>query len=64
MSALHAVQLNRSATLFRRKYDDNGRHTGFILYMIDPVQSQDDVGAMRSALKNSKGPSNFRDLFM
>ena len=64
LSALHAAQLNRSATLFRRKYYDNGSHAGFILYMTDPAQNQADVDAMREALKQSKGPGNFRNLFM
>jgi PBSX family phage portal protein len=64
LSALHAAQLNRSATLFRRKYYDNGSHAGFILYMTDPAQSVADVDAMRTALKDSKGPGNFRNLFM
>jgi PBSX family phage portal protein len=64
MSALHSAQLNRSATMFRRKYYDNGSHAGFILYMTDPAQNVEDVNAMREALKNAKGPGNFRNLFM
>ncbi|WP_233172046.1 phage portal protein [Dyella sp. ASV21] len=64
LSALHAAQLNKSATLFRRKYYDNGSHAGFILYLTDPAQKQDDVDALRQALKDSKGPGNFRNLFM
>lgn len=64
LSAIHAAHLNRSATMFRRKYYDNGSHAGFILYMTDPAQSQSDVDAMRKALKDSKGPGNFRNLFM
>jgi len=64
LSALHAAQLNRSATLFRRKYYDNGSHAGFILYMTDPAQNPDDVDNLRKALKGAKGPGNFRNLFM
>jgi PBSX family phage portal protein len=64
LSALHSAQLNRSATLFRRKYYDNGSHAGFILYMTDAAQDQKDVDKMRDALKQSKGPGNFRNLFM
>ena len=64
LSALHAVQLNRSATLFRRKYYDNGSHAGFILYMTDLAQNPDDVDNLRKALKGAKGPGNFRNLFM
>lgn len=64
LSALNSTWLNESATLFRRKYYKNGSHAGFILYMTDPAADQKDVDAMRDALKNSKGPGNFRNLFM
>lgn len=64
LSALDSAWLNESATLFRRKYYQNGSHAGFILYMTDPAQDQGDVDALRTALKNAKGPGNFRNLFM
>lgn len=64
LAALNSAWLNESATLFRRKYYLNGSHAGFILYMTDAAQSQDDVDALRKALKDSKGPGNFRNLFM
>lgn len=62
--ALHSAWLNESATLFRRRYYKNGSHAGFILYMTDAAQAQDDVDALRTALKEAKGPGNFRNLFM
>lgn len=64
LSALNSTWLNESATLFRRKYYQNGSHAGFILYMTDPSHSDADVEALRQALKESKGPGNFRNLFM
>jgi capsid portal protein len=64
LSGLNSAWLNESATLFRRKYYKNGSHTGFILYMTDTAQDQGDVDALRQALKDSKGPGNFRNLFM
>lgn len=64
IAALQSALLNESATLFRRKYYNNGSHAGFILYMTDPAQNEGDVDAMRQALKSSKGPGNFRNLFM
>lgn len=64
LSALNATWLNESATLFRRRYYKNGSHAGFILYMTDAAQKQEDVDALREALKHSKGPGNFRNLFM
>jgi len=51
--ALHPACLGESATLLRRRYDENGSHAGFILYMTDAAQSQSDVDKMREALKNS-----------
>lgn len=64
LSALQSAWLNESATLFRRRYFNNGSHAGFILYISDPAQSQEDIDAIRDALKQSKGPGNFRNLFL
>lgn len=64
LGALHAAWLNESATLFRRRYYENGSHAGFILYMTDAAQNEGDVDSLRKALKESKGPGNFRNLFM
>lgn len=64
LAALQSAWLNESATLFRRKYYNNGSHAGFILYLSDAAQQQGDVDALREALKKSKGPGNFKNLFM
>lgn len=64
LSALNATWLNESATLFRRRYYQNGSHAGFILYMTDAAQKQEDVDTLREAMKGAKGPGNFRNLFM
>lgn len=64
LSALQSAWLNESATLFRRRYYNNGSHAGFILYISDPAQQQDDIDAIRTALKEAKGPGNFRNLFL
>lgn len=63
-AALQSALLNESATLFRRKYYQNGSHAGFILYMTDQAHNEDDVNNLRTALKNARGPGNFRNLFM
>lgn len=62
--ALHSAWLNEAATLFRRRYYKNGSHAGFILYMTDAAQQQADIDNLRQALKDSKGPGNFRNLFV
>lgn len=64
LSALQASLLNEAATLYRRKYYRNGSHAGYILYISDPSQSEDDINAIRDALRNAKGPGNFRNLFL
>lgn len=64
LGALQSAWLNESATLFRRRYYLNGSHAGFILYVNDPAQDTSDIDAMRQALKDSKGPGNFRNLFL
>lgn len=61
---MQSALLNESATLFRRKYYENGSHAGFILYMTDTAQTEADIDALRNALKESKGPGNFRNLFV
>lgn len=64
MAVLQSALLNESATLFRRKYYNNGSHTGYILYMNDPNITEDDADAIQTAVKNSKGPGNFKNLFI
>jgi PBSX family phage portal protein len=64
IAAAQAALLNEAATLFRRKYYVNGSHAGFILYMTDAAQNSEDVDAIRDALKQAKGPGNFRNMFV
>ena len=64
LSALNSAWLNESATLFRRRYYKNGSHAGYIMYLTDPAQDTRDVEALREAIKSSKGPGNFKNLFM
>lgn len=64
LSALNSAWLNEAATLFRRKYYQNGAHAGYILYMTDAAQSTSDVDRMRKAMRDTKGLGNFRNLFM
>lgn len=64
ISAMQSAFLNEEATLFRRKYYINGSHAGFILYLTDAANNPKDIDDLRKALKESKGPGNFRNLFM
>jgi len=64
LAALNSAWLNESATLFRRKYYLNGSHAGFVMYVTDALQDQSYVDGIRTALKESKGPGNFRNMFV
>lgn len=64
LAALSSAWLNESATLFRRRYYKNGSHAGYIMYVTDPAHEVKDIEALREAVKSSKGPGNFRNLFM
>lgn len=63
LSAHNSAWLNESATLYRRKYYQNGAHAGYIMYVTDAAQSSTHVEAMRDAMRNSKGFGNFKNLF-
>lgn len=64
LSVIPSALFNESATLFRRKYYIDGSHAGFIMYMPDAAQNQQDVNNIRQAMKSAKRPCNFRNLFM
>lgn len=64
LGALQSAWLNEAATLFRRRYYLNGSHAGFVFYMTDAAQQQSDVDDLRQAMKDSKGPGNFRNMFI
>ncbi|MCW2396152.1 MULTISPECIES: phage portal protein [unclassified Sphingobium] len=63
ISALQSALLNENATLFRRRYYENGSHAGYIMYATGEF-AEGDVDKMRDALKRSRGPGNFRNLFV
>ncbi|MBB1625168.1 phage portal protein [Achromobacter sp. UMC71] len=64
LSTLQSAWLNESATLFRRRYYNNGSHAGFVMYLSDAGMNDEDVGKLRQALHSAKGPGNFRNLFL
>lgn len=64
VSALQSAFLNESATIFRRRYYDNGSHAGFILLATDATMDEPSKDAIRSALKDAKGVGNFKNMFV
>jgi len=63
LSALQSALLSEAATLYRRRYYLNGSHSGFIMYVTDPL-SDKDADAIRASLRGAKGPGNFKNLFV
>ena len=64
LGGLQSLLLNESATLFRRKYYDNGAHMGYIFYTTDADLSEDDEKMLKDKIKGSKGVGNFRSMFL
>ncbi len=64
MAALQSALLNEAATLFRRRYYLNGSHAGFVFYASGTAISNEDADGIREAMRQSKGPGNFRNLFL
>lgn len=64
LSALQSGLLNEAATIFRRRYYKNGSHAGYILYISEEGLTQTDSDAIRKALRDSKGPGNFKNLYL
>lgn len=64
ISALQSSLLNEAATLFRRRYYQNGSHAGFILYATDEQLSDEDADDLEDSLKQTKGVGQFQNLFL
>lgn len=64
VSALQSAFLNESATIFRRRYYENGSHAGFILLATDATMDEPSREAIRGALKDAKGVGNFKNMFV
>ena len=64
LAALQAGLLAEAATVFRRRYYLNGSHMGYILYIAEETFSDTDADALETALEQSKGPGNFKNLLL
>lgn len=64
LCGVNSILLNESATLFRRKYYDNGTHVGSVFYMTDPVQNQTDIDDLKKTIEEGKGRGNFKSMFL
>ncbi len=64
LGGIQSILLNESATLFRRKYYENGAHMGFVFYTADADFEEADEEALKQEIKASKGAGNFRSMFL
>lgn len=64
IGGIHSVLLNSEATIFRRRYYNNGAHMGFILYTNDPSMTVEMEAEIKDKIAESKGIGNFRNMFI
>lgn len=64
LGGIQSVLLSEDASLFRRKYFINGAHMGYILVTADANLDETTAKAIEKAVKESKGPGNFRSLYL
>lgn len=64
LGGIQSVLLGEESTLFRRKYYLNGAHMGYILVTNDADIDDDDAKKIEEQIRQSKGPGNFRSLFL
>lgn len=64
LASVISSRLNKESTLFRLKYYLNGSHAGYIIHLTDPGYSEDDLTALKTQLKSSRGDNSFKNLFL
>ncbi len=64
LGGLQSILLNENATLFRRRYYENGNHAGFIFYTADPDMDDDTADMLEEKISGTKGVGNFRSMFL
>lgn len=64
LCAMQSLLLNEDATLFRRRYYQNGCHIGYILYTTDPNLDPKTEKMLIEKMKEGKAAGNFRSLYI
>ncbi len=64
LGGIQSVLLSEDSTLFRRKYYLNGAHMGYVLVTHDANLNDDTAAEIEKQIKGSKGPGNFRSLYL
>lgn len=64
LAAMNSAELNNSATVFRRRYYDNGSHAGFVVYATDNNLNEEDWDNLKNQFRQSQKKGNFRNVFV
>ncbi|MFV2029798.1 phage portal protein [Neisseria sp. S1] len=64
LSALNSIELNNGATMFRRRYYENGSHAGFIFYTTEAQMNESDWENLKQQMRSAKGAGNFKNLYL
>lgn len=64
IGGINSALLNSEATIFRRRYYNNGAHMGGILYTTDPNLSDEVEAEIKKKIEGTKGLGNFRNMFI
>lgn len=64
IGGIHSALLNSEATIFRRRYYNNGAHMGFVLYTNDPGMTTEMEDEIREKVAETRGLGNFRNLYI
>lgn len=64
IGGVNSAMLNSEATMFRRRYYNNGAHMGYIFYTNDPNMTDEIETEIKEKIENSKGVGNFRNMFV
>ncbi|EMH4132616.1 phage portal protein [Serratia marcescens] len=64
IGGINSALLNSEATIFRRRYYNNGAHMGGILYTTDPNLSEEVEAEIKKKIEGTKGLGNFRNMFI
>lgn len=63
LGGIQAMLLNEGATLFRRRYYENGSHSGFVFYVGGDLDDE-DAATLQKKIQGSQGVGNFKNLFV
>lgn len=64
IGGVNSAMLNSEATMFRRRYYNNGAHMGYIFYTNDPNMTDEIENEIKEKIENSKGVGNFKNMFV